>query len=545
MKKKLLCLLLCMATILSAGMLGGCAQEEEEDLNSNVNTSRTAVTLSMWIISENKISAETEKAVEAAFNSFTESKYTTHVDLIFCTEDEYREKVDAQFEKIENRPTGTPIKPTTKGDTYVRDEEGMLVLNYPSVGEYQMDILLITSEDMLKGYVNDGRLKSLQDSLDNTYKVIKTYVYGDILENSKVDNEYFAVPNNQIIGEYTYLMVNKELADRYYYTDYFDGSSDVSFGLNTPVAKFIDLIAANEDLNEVAPMYGMADFPLVKYWNTENGLKSVLSTIYPTASVKYGEQFAPTVSTLFENESYKSFMELMFHCKENNYFMTDQKTFAVGVMDGDYTLYQQYSDDYYMIPLAYPRLEDTDVFSSMFAVSAYTVSETRSMEIIKELTCRSELRNILQYGVEGTHYVLDDDGCVKRNNYDYMMNIAYTGNMLMAYPEEGMPADYWEAAKQQNLESLLSGVYGTTSFMSTVDQEAWEKMSEISEKYFKRLYECETASEFETYLTAAAKEISSSSYYKTLTNRFLATDEYDLSSIEGVLSSWWASSPWQ
>lgn len=539
MKKKLLCLLLCLSTVFSVGMLGGCAAEEEVDTNSNVNTSRDAYTLSMWIVSEEKVSAETERKVEEAFNEITEAKYTTRVDLVFCTEDEYKAKVDARLDKIKNRPAGTPIKPTTKGEIYEKDEEGMWVLKYPEVGEYQMDIVLITGESMLKEYAGNGYLKSLNDALTNTYKVISTYIYNDILENAKINGEWFAIPNNQMIGEYTYLMVNKELADKYYYSDYFDGSTPVSFGVNTPIAKFIEIIAEQEDTSVVAPMYGMADFPLVRYWNTTTGAQSVLSTIYSTASVQYGPSFAPTVTSLFSDGSYKSFMELMFHCKESGYFMTTQETFGVGVMDGNYSLYQQYSDDYYMIPLAYPRLEDTDVFGSMFAITEYTVSETRAMEIIKELTCRSELRNVLQYGVEGTHYTLNDDGSLRRLNHDYMMNIAYTGNVMMAYPEEGMPVDLWEAAKKQNLQALLSGVYGTTGLLNTINAEAWQQMSEISESYFKRLYECETVSEFQAYLAVASAEITTTSYYKNLTNTFLSNGDFDTTSLAGVLTKWW------
>ena len=131
MKKKLLCLLLCLAMVFTAGMLSGCAEEEEVDTNSNVNTSREAVTISMWIISENKLSAETEAAVEKAFNDLTETKYTTHVDLVFCTEDEYKAKVDAHFKKVDSRPEGTPIKPVTKEESYKLDDDGMLVLDYP------------------------------------------------------------------------------------------------------------------------------------------------------------------------------------------------------------------------------------------------------------------------------------------------------------------------------------------------------------------------------------------------------------------------------
>ncbi len=542
MKKKLLCLLLCLAMVFTAGMLSGCAEEEEVDTNSNVNTSREAVTISMWIVSENKLSAETEAAVEKAFNDLTETKYTTHVDLVFCTEDEYKTKVDAHFKKVDSRPEGTPIKPATKEESYKLDDDGMLVLDYPKVGTYQMDILLITGEDMLMEYVQKDRLLSLNDALTNTYKIIGRYVYNNILENSKVskdgeakNKEFFAVPNNQMIGEYTFLMVNREMADKYY----FDPATFTSFGVGTPAAQLIDLIAEKEDTSVIAPMYGMADYPLVKYWNKDASGKSVISTLYPTATIECGPAFAPVVSNLFAAGTYKSFMQEMFYCKENGYFKTTQESFGVGVLTGDYSLYEQYSEDYYVVPLAYPRLEDTDVFSSMFAISSYTVSEQRAMEIIKDLTCDSELRNVLQYGVEDTHYVLNDEGAVRRLNQDYMMNIAYTGNVMMAYPEEGMPLDLWETAKQQNLQSLLSGVYGASSTLKEVDADAWEQMSEISGLYFERLYACETMSEFENYLAVASAEISSTTYFAELTNTFTSSGDFDVGSLAGALSQWW------
>ena len=69
-----------------------------------------------------------------------------------------------------------------------------------------------------------------------------------------------------MIGEFTYLMVNKSMADKYYYTDYFDGSAaNTTFGMKAPVAELIKLVAENEDTSVIAPMYGMADFPLVRY----------------------------------------------------------------------------------------------------------------------------------------------------------------------------------------------------------------------------------------------------------------------------------------
>ena len=118
------------------------------------------------------------------------------------------------------------------------------------------------------------------------------------------------------------------------------------------------------------------------------------------------------------------------------------------------------------------------------------------------------------------------------------MNINYTGNVLMAYPEEGMPVDFWEAAKKQNLQSLLSGVFGASNALNTVDLEAWEEMAKISAPYFERLYQCETVSEFENYLAVASAEIAATDYYKKLTNEFV-DGLLDTTSLSGALAQWW------
>lgn len=524
MKKRVLCLLLCLLTLLCVA-LTGCSQGEDINTDSNVNSSRTPVTLNMWIISENQISEETEKAVENAFNAITEATYTTHVDLIFCTAEEYEAKLNAKFATIDAKPAGTSIKPPTKAETYV-DEDGMTVLKYPTASEYQLDILLIAGEKMLNKYVAEGRLTSLDESLVNQYRVISSYIYNDVMDNAKVNGSWYAVPNNNVIGSYTYMLVNRAMAEKYYYNE----SDFTSFGLNTAAAQLIEKIAKNEDRSVIAPMYGMADYPLAKYWSKNGDAPSIISTMYLSANEGIGNGVSAV--NLFKDAGYKTFMQEMFHCKENGYFRDQQETFGVAIMEGDYSVYQQYIDDYYVVPLAYPRLEEDAVFGSMFAVSTSTASLARSMEIIKELTCRSELRNVLQYGVEDVHYRLDDDGVLHRLNHDYMMNIRYTGNVLMAHPEEGMSADAWNNAILQNRESLVSKVFGSGSFLSRVDADAWNQMSEISVAYFDRLYRCETGSEFEEYLRVAAREIESSSYYA----KMVGTDE---TTLNGALAKWW------
>lgn len=535
MKKRIVSLLLVAMTVLAL-MLTGCSEGEV----NLVDSTRMATTLTMWVITEDETTEKAIEEVEAAFNAVTQETYTTRVDFVFCTADEYKAKLQQKFDHIDTKPADAKNPNIQLSNTTYRDEDGMRHVYYADPWEYQMDILLVTDYEMLYDLVMHDRVQDLTSLLSSDNKIIGTYVNNDVMNNATVVGSYYAVPNNNIIGDYTFLLVNKELAEDYY----FDPASFTSFGTNTPAAQLIEEVAQaveNGDLTDVSPMYGQADYPLVKYWSQNSDAASVMATMYASSNMEVGA--GVKVGNLFSESAYKSFMQQMIYCKENGYMMDEENPtdrFAVGVIEGDYSCFQKYGEEYHVIPLSYPRLEDTDVFNSMFAVSTATVSLSRSMEIIQALTCESELRNILQYGVEGVHYELNDEGVVERLNNNYMMDINYTGNAFMAYPEEGMPADFWKnVAIQQNLQSMLSIVFGTNEYLGDIDETAWSKMTEVSLSYFDRLSKCKTVAELDAFMQVAEAEVSSSDYYAKLSVALNEDGKYNLSALNGAVQSWW------
>ena len=85
MLKRLLSMALAVIMLVSVFALTSCSEKnkvmEKEMLD--------VTTISMWIVSENKVSAATEELIEEAFSAITVSKYKVYVDLSFYTEDEY------------------------------------------------------------------------------------------------------------------------------------------------------------------------------------------------------------------------------------------------------------------------------------------------------------------------------------------------------------------------------------------------------------------------------------------------------------------------
>ena len=88
MKKRLTCLLLCLAMLLSLG-LTACKDKTEDEIEQGIadEASASAKTLTMWVVSENEISEKTAKEVNEALNDITKSKFKTQLIVKFLTKD--------------------------------------------------------------------------------------------------------------------------------------------------------------------------------------------------------------------------------------------------------------------------------------------------------------------------------------------------------------------------------------------------------------------------------------------------------------------------
>ena len=536
MRKKFTCLLLCLVAMLSLAF-GGCGEEDSTDLEDEVSA-RKAVTLNMWVISEKEISAETEALVEEAFNELTQSKYTTKVDFIFLTEDEYFDVLDAKLAAAaENKANEDPgfVLPGMAEETteavettaeMIVNELGQRLLKYPDIEKHQIDIIFLAGQDRLTQYIQEGKLSSMDTNLNSTSKVLKDYIYPSFLEQIKYEKSTYAIPNNHLIGEYTYLLVNKELAEKYY----IDVSKITSF---VDCADLINEIGTKE--TGIAPVLAYADPVNMQYWLGNNDLALVAS--YVPAQATLGNR--TVMRSLFDTTSFTDHMVLMQKCEDNGWFAADPANttdFGVAILNGGYEVQEQYADKYEVKVLTYPTLIEETVYESMFAISAYTANFDRAMEIITFINTNAEAKNILQYGVEGVHYEIDeDDGTFSYLNDDYRMNNLYTGNSFLAYTTEDMPADIWENAKAANRESRISPYYGLSTDWGNVSESFLQILRDISDSYIVRMNACTNAEELSAFFATAKSELATNEQFKAA----FSTDD-ESSSPYAVYSRWFA-----
>ena len=511
--KRWLCLFLCALMLLSA-VLTGCSSkketgEEDKDKISE-DASASAMTLSMWIVSEEEVTAEVANAVTRALNEITESKFKTRLAIHYLTEDEYRAKLEkaivdyeaakkqqAATETVTTLPAGETAEETVVTDETETNEIGMTVIKYPEELKNQVDIIYITGEDMYVDFIDKGWLAALDSELENSSKKINEYVSATLLNSAKHNGATYAIPNNHAIGQYTYMLLNKSLMMKYSQQGYVKAGQITSF-YSDPVQSFLSLVTKIENPDDVvaidnkvydkanpdstATAYDYCLNLLAHYWSIDPESYDMLQE-FSLFGHHYtdGEELSrgSTIlgfESLFENVDFTNDYLKLNKFRYDGYFKdADGKAAAVKFMTGDYSVQTKFDAngdcvyvmdgvEYYPIVVEYPTATSKDIYGDMFGVYAKTKSLSRCMEIVTYINTNSDFRNILQYGVQGVHYELvkNDNGTtsVKRLNNSYKMKLSATGNVFIAYPEPNMSADVWETGKAQNRNSLVDPLLG-------------------------------------------------------------------------------------
>ncbi len=514
MNKRIVSLLLSLIMALSV-ILTGCSGGEDVGDTGEVadKASSATITLKMYVVSEQPVSEETAKMINAEFNRMTKSSFKTQVNLCFCTYDTYYETIENVFAenqkyadlKEEARKHLRDAKKAAKAqgldvnsvewldsyyaenpqyaefrgaeepeETVVTEEETVMeeiegaegaaisVLKYPDERANQIDIFWFDGYDRYLKYIDNEWLASVDDNIGSK---LKEYINPFLLTWVKQlgGGLSYAIPNNNPVGEYTYLLLNKELVDHYSY-------DPTTMNSLSACENFLKDVATYS--TDYLPVLGELPIVNAHYWsyNTQtnrvdqNKFSVLVSSTYN--SVFGGHLWLDntvsnnpvmSMSNIFRNPDYLSQLRTIQKYKDLGYVASSaeaNKKFALSVVKGGADLVATYGDDYYMNVLEYPRLSEADICDSMFGVSAYSVDVARSMEIITAINTKPEFRNLLQYGVKDVHYQLDEEGNLTRLNNDYMMDIEKTGNMFIAHPEQGISLDAWEYAKKQNIDAL-------------------------------------------------------------------------------------------
>ena len=577
---------------MALGVFTACGKEEVVDENATTTT-----TLVMMVVTEEKVNytdaeyaklSESEKiiverrieqynAVEEEINQITKAKFKTQLEVVYCTEDEYYDTLEKRMEK-----TGELVELTsaaqkeykrfqrTEKKNGVTDEFVVyenFIAKYPQHADYieapvvededaekvesdvdiyldakpdQVDILFIGSYDKYLGYIENGWLAQLDTTLKSgVAKKLTSYVYPAFLSAAKTESGYYAIPNNTVVGEYTALLVNKAICDKY---------SDISqitslysaLDLVKDVAKYetgIDPVWCNSYRG-----YTNVHFWSVDYTSDADGVETFemdperFSVLGATYNPDYSSKIITnpgyySFGSILKDESFVNQLKALKTLEFGGYYGTENSTndFAVGVIKGSGKDIEAYSDEYYSVILEYPVATQEDLFKSMFAVSYYTENVDRCMEIVTHLNTNAQFRNLLQYGIKGTNYELTDDDCAMRTSDNlYVMDVYKTGNMFVAYPDadNGMDQNTWEYAKRQDLDVVANPTLGFELKNEDLpDLKNIDVVNQASKEFEEKIAACKTMEELEATipLLASLIEGGDATYFKEIFQKAMLT----------------------
>ena len=478
MKKRIICLLLSMLMLCSV-VLTSCSGEKTEDeiRKENASAGDTAYTFSIWIPTNADSTSDKFKdrlaLVQSKINDILSSD-NTKIELTVVSDAEYNAKLAEKFAQIKadssDLPSGlgkdyvnTAEKNYLEGST----EDYIYKLAYPSVLSNQLDICLIRDYATYTSLVNDGVLYGLKDYVTSDtalYPNFKKIIRNEFISPLMVNGNLYGIPNNRLYAkdEYQYILINKSLAEKAQIAISEDDNGVLSIDSKAieSVLDCADMInkVAELGLENVVPFVGTEkDAPGVIYWADDS--QSVI--------VSTNSNSAP--ASIFDNEAYMSYTSLYKSLKDNNQVKSDLaegESAGVIVYNGTKAGAEAYASDYYLVKTATPVMDEEQTFASMFAISKYSIHYDRAMELLYKLYTNTEIRTILQYGIEEIDYVMDDSvdedhptiQLIKDENGKilYDMNIIYTGNSYITYKQDGATIDEWDYVKSVNYDTVIS-----------------------------------------------------------------------------------------
>ena len=486
MTKRIIALLLSLVMVLAC--LVGCKKDDAIDETIKEGSEKT-ITLSMYLMSEEEVSEEQALAIQNAVNKITKSKFKTQLVLRYFTEEQYYTALEKayeddlnsdDFEQNFSNALKEELESETAEETFV-DEYGVVQLKYPTITDYQVDIFYLSGYDRLASYIENDMVQELSDEISSASKVLNTFIHpGYISGLDTVCNGTYAVPVNAPIGEYTYILVNKEILKEYNHA-----AGDFSSILSSTSQHLLDHVSKYNP--EYVPLRsftdsGELDVSYIRYFGIDesghfNDKEFSLLGGYYSPNWKYlstGQFTRP--ASIFNDTDFIAQIETLVKYKENGYYGTEadaDKKFAMGYIKGGVEVIEEYGDEYEIIVHQAPVLDTMDVFENMFAVSSNSVDLARSMEIITYLYSNADFANLLLYGIEGENYELVDSEMLDENERPlqvvkplagntYVMSPEKIGNTLLVYPTIDQHPNQREIYKQQNLDATVSLVMGMT-----------------------------------------------------------------------------------
>jgi putative aldouronate transport system substrate-binding protein len=120
-------------------------------------------------------------------------------------------------------------------------------------------------------------------------------------------------------------------------------------------------------------------------------------------------------------------------------------------------------------------VQSSSASSFMLSIARNTTDPVSAMKFINLLYTDADVMNLLANGIEGKHYVIQENGLITRpegvTETGYQFNQWEIGNNFLTHVWEGQDPDIWEQMKAFNASGIVSPALGFTFDQSPVKSE--------------------------------------------------------------------------
>ncbi len=431
--KKIVCLVLCVVAMCFA--LVGCSDDVYGDIMENLDEINKIWTpkvveqmeFDLYVVFDDSF---VDGAVASAFEEARAEKEQDGTVLTATELAELKAAIRADIlEKVNGAQTTVESRINKYFENYKQDQRKFdlqkttLDIHYLTANEYERvmldaadpsisneddraDIVLIINEEMFNTLYTEKRIACL----DTILTAAPPYgtLYGQVAESlftaSKVPvtnlvSSVYCVPNDHIVGEYKYAVINKTVADALYM-----GTDSVRAMVSEDSEMTVEF---KNRLSSAIDRADPAFISRVEGIDLDNAVQFVSGT--------YADAYT--------------------YAEAGNYVVLVSTPVA--------TKADAYSGAFAIVRHPLDNMAITGEEPSMQAKEKINTYYNRCMEVIFELNTNVELHNLLQYGAANIHYDIveqDDDGNIisvkYRDDGFYRMNPLYTGDINTSYFNE-------------------------------------------------------------------------------------------------------------
>lgn len=323
----------------------------------------------------------------------------------------------------------------------------------------------------LNDYIDSDEGKKLKDEIDPRF-----------WEGVTIDGEIYGVPNQKELGTAPMWVFTKEYIDKYNIPYQEINSLE-------DLEPWLKLIKENEP--DVTPLYITKGFSYAVFFDQ----------LVPPVGIEADDD-SLTVKNMFETEEMKRTLETLRKYYKAGYINADAATAQddnavkrfVTKSDG-----QPYADEIWSKSLNYrvisnsivdPLVTNASTTGSLFAISSTSKNKDKAFEVLSLLNTDEYFRNLINFGIEGTHYEKIGTDKIKlinpeQKNYD----VPYfaLGNLFITYKLENDPDTKWEEFKEFNDSSIESPALGFKFNPASVTNEV-AAINNVLEEYKSTLY---------------------------------------------------------